>query len=292
MKKFFQKIFIRVTHFLSCGLGLSRFRPVSWLYGIIYARPKETEKIAEISVPQIGKFKMYLDDRDSLRLSVFGIYEEFEVGLLPDKIKEGDTVVDVGANIGYYTILFSKLVGDMGRVFAFEPDPVNFAILKKNIALNNCANVVLEQKAVSNKSGKLTLYINDENRGDHRIYDSGDERKTVEIEVTRLDDYVKSPINFLKMDVQGAEIFVLEGAEQTLQKSKTLKIFSEFWPTAIKEALREPMDFFSILKNAGFSFFDINYAKKAVLHIENTDVFTTSHSAKNDGGANIFAIKL
>lgn len=295
MKKTFQKLFITVTRFLSRGLGLSRFKPVAWVYAAIYSRLKETGKTADISVPGVGNFKMYLDDRDSLRLSVFGIYEEFEVGLLPREITPGDIVVDVGANIGYYSIIFSKLVGAQGKVYAFEPDPVNFSILKKNIELNKCTNVVLEQKALSNKTGKITLYVSEENRGDHRIYDSGDARKTVEIEAVRLDDYLttRAPhgVNFIKMDVQGAEVAVLEGARDVLRRSAALTMFSEFWPFAITKARRNPREFFAILKESGFSFSDINYPKHAVVPIGDTDAFIAAHSAENDGGANILAKK-
>lgn len=291
MKKFLQKLFVVTVRFLSVGLGLSRIPLVSQTYTAIFSRLKDVNTVANISVPGISDFKMHLDDKDSLKLSVFGIYEEFEVGLLPECIKKGDTVIDVGANIGYYTIIFSKLVGEAGKVYAFEPDPVNFSILKKNIELNHCENVIAEQKAVSHKTGPLKLYVNNENRGDHRIYDSGDTRKTVTIEAIQLDDYVKAPINFLKMDVQGAEVFVLEGAGNTLRASPEVKIFSEFWPTAIRASHREPRIFFALLNELGFSFFDINYAKKAVLPIHDTDAFIAAHSAKSDGGANIFVKK-
>ncbi len=87
-------------------------------------------------------------------------------------IKPGQTVIDVGANIGYYnTLQFAKLVGPtVSRVYAFEPDPDNFALLRKNVAQNGYANVVCIQKAVSDQTSKLKLFRNSQNHGDHRIY--------------------------------------------------------------------------------------------------------------------------
>src|SRR5256885_8821899 len=74
-------------------------------------------------------FPFLLDPLDSLELSIFRSYEPFETSLLAAEIRPGMTIVDVGANIGYYTLLFSKLAGDNGRVYAFEPEPQNFALL-------------------------------------------------------------------------------------------------------------------------------------------------------------------
>ncbi len=291
MKKKLQKLFVVATKFMSRGLGLSRFKPISWLYNVIFLQLREVKKIAEISIPQVGDFKMYLDDKDSLHLSLFGIYEEFEVSLLPREIYEGNVVIDVGANIGYYTIIFSRLVGDKGVVYAFEPDPVNFEILKKNISLNNCTNVIAEQKALSNKSGKTSLYISGENRGDHRIYDPGDGREAIDIETVSLDDYLKDltprGIDFLKIDVQGAEVVVLEGANKILQKSKSVKILSEFWPSAIEKFGKNPSVFFSILSN--FVLFDVNATKRTLTPIHDTDDFVAHCSQNANKDANIFA---
>ena len=77
-----------------------------------------------------------------------GTYEPEETRLFRSKCRPGDTVIDVGANVGWYTVIASKLVGKKGRVIAFEPEPVNFAILKKNVLANGCENVILELKAL------------------------------------------------------------------------------------------------------------------------------------------------
>ena len=86
-------------------------------------------------------FPFLLDPLDSLELSIFRNYEPFETSLLSAEIRPGMRIVDVGANIGYYTLLFSKLTGASGHVFAFEPEPENFGLLQRNLARNDRTNV-------------------------------------------------------------------------------------------------------------------------------------------------------
>ncbi len=96
--------------------------------------------------------KMFLDKKDVLGLSINGVYEPLETKLVRKEVKKSDVVLDIGANIGYYTLILAKLVGKKGRVFAFEPDPTNFALLKKNISINGYKNVILVPKAVAGKT--------------------------------------------------------------------------------------------------------------------------------------------
>jgi len=183
------------------GHGIENFYSVKVAHNFVISHLKST-------FAEVDGHKMFLDSKDSLNLSINGVYEPFETELVKKEIKKGDVVLDIGANIGYYTLIYAKLVGEEGKVFAFEPDPDNFALLKKNVEINGYRNVILAQKAVSNKTGKIRLYLSEVNKGDHRIYDSHDGRKSIEIETIRLDDYFKNynvRIDFIKMDVQGAE---------------------------------------------------------------------------------------
>ncbi len=180
--------------------------------------------------------KMFLDSQDILGLAGNGIYERIETEVVTKKVKKGDTVVDLGAHIGYYTLIFAKLVGEEGKVIAFEPDPDNFALLKKNVEINGYKNVVLVQKAATDIPGKIKLYLS-EGRADNRIYDSYDGRKSIEIESINLDNYFKDSsekIDFIKIDVQGAEGRVIQGMSLTLQKNKDIEIMIEFWPIGLK----------------------------------------------------------
>jgi FkbM family methyltransferase len=167
--------------------------------------------------------------------------ERNETRILLESLKPGMTVIDVGANVGYYTLLMSKRVGAAGKVFAFEPDPLNFSILEYHAKRYQCANVVLEKKAVLSKSGSARLYQSQSNPGDHRVYDLGDGRRSIPVEVVSLDDYFKrskAPIDFIKIDVQGAEMAVIDGMNDILgdhSKTRNLQTLIEFCPLALEE---------------------------------------------------------
>jgi len=105
----------------------------------------------EIKIPEfihVMGHKMYLAQNRyvSKQLVRHGIHEKNETNLVKSKIKEGEIVVDIGANIGYYTLIFAKLVGTSGKVFAFEPEPHNFHLLQKNLKANSYQNVTIEKK--------------------------------------------------------------------------------------------------------------------------------------------------
>lgn len=225
------------------GHGLGRIYLTRALNDFVTSRLK--------SVARVQGHKMFLDPRDQLNLFSNGIYEPFETEIVKTEIRKGDIVLDIGANIGYYTLIFANLVGPEGKVFAFEPDPGNFALLEKNVEANGYHNVILVNKAVSNKNGKIKLYLSDD-IGDHRIYDSGDGRKSVEIEAIRLDDYFKqgnSRVNFIKMDIQGAEWEAIQGMNLLLQKNKDLKVITEFSPKLLRISGIRPEDYLGLLIN-------------------------------------------
>lgn len=184
------------------------------------------------------------------------------------EIKKGNVVLDIGANIGYYTLIFAKLVGEEGRVYAFEPDPTNFALLKKNVEINGYKNVVLVQKAVSNNSGRIKLYLSKNNMGDHRIYDSGEDgRQHIEIEAIRLDDYFEhfeGRIDFIKMDIQGAEGGAIQGMYNLLNKNNNVKIVTEFWPIGLKRFGTDPEEFLRLLIKLGFKLYEVNEQDKEI----------------------------
>jgi FkbM family methyltransferase len=210
---------------------------------------------------------MWLDDKDTLELATHEVYEPFETGIFKREIRPGNTVLDIGANIGYYTLIAARLVGPRGKVYAFEPDPTNFRILQKNVETNGYTNVVLVNKAVSNKNGKIRLYLNPANRGDHRVYDSKDGRPSLEIEVIALDRFFKpldKKIHFIKMDIQGAEASAFEGMKGLIRGNKGLKLVTEFSPASLKLAGSRPESYLKSLKSMGFSLLEISEKKKSI----------------------------
>ena len=208
-------------------------------------------------------FPFLLDPLDSLELSIFRTYEPFETSLLSAEIRPGMTIVDVGANIGYYTLLFSKLAGNAGRVYAFEPEPQNFSLLKQNLTRNNRTNVVALNRAASDQVGTSFLYLSSENYGDHQAYPSADGREKVPITMVRLDDCVEGPVNLIKMDVQGFEARALSGMETVIAASPRLTIFTEFWPEGLRRAGSDAAEFLRRLRSLDLEIFFINeYANR------------------------------
>lgn len=214
---------------------------------------------------QCARARMLLDRNDCLRLSAFGVWEPYSTEVVTSLLSKGDICVDMGANIGYYTLLFARQVGDEGCVFAFEPDPENFKILESNIMRNGYRNVVIVPMAVSDKTGETNFYISAD-KGDGRIYDSSDGRPFLTVKTTSLDDYFKSfrrSINLIKMDIQGAELRALYGM-RNLVAANHVKLMTEFWPTGIRKSGFEGSDYLRELRSLNFEITEINEEMKRI----------------------------
>jgi len=208
-----------------------------------------------------------LDRVIALLLLKFGMWEKGEMDLFKKTVKKGWTVLDIGANIGYPSLLLSSLVGENGKVIAFEPDKNNIQMLEKNIKANNCKNITIVPMAVSDHTGVGTLYISSSHSGDHRIYDLPDEkRKAQNINTIRLDDYFKSSgkIDFVQMDVQGAEEVVFKGMKSLLNRNKSINILLEFWPEGLRKMGSSPVDFLKMIEKLGFQLAYINQSNGGV----------------------------
>lgn len=266
--------------------GMKKFYPIRAFRDLLVSHLKS-------DFAEVGGHRMFLDPKDSLFLSIRGVYEPFETELIKRQIKEGDVVLDLGANIGYYTLIFAKRTGPKGKVFAFEPDPDNFALLGKNIQANGYCNVVAALQAVSNKTEKIKLYLSKDNKGDHRIYDSQDGRPCIDIEAVRLDDYFKNSnqrINFIKMDIQGAEAAAIQGMERLLKKNGNLTVVTEFWPLGIKKSGAEPEEYLQFFQKRGFKLYHINERQKKV-EPANLPVLLAAYTVEKGNHTNLLCLK-
>ena len=210
---------------------------------------------------------LYLDKFDSLGLSLNGDYETKERDFIKNHIKKTDIVIDIGANMGYYTLFFSSLAA---KVYAFEPDPTNFSILQKNIAANKLTNVITEQKAVSNKNGTTYLKLNSLNTGGHHITEIS--KDTIPIDTVILDDYIDHA-DFIKMDIEGAETLALMGMKRLLQKD--IKLLIEYNPLGLDNFGFDPYAYLFLLSKH-FTVIDMNNGEKIDI-----DVLATSRKITN-----------
>ena len=241
--------------------------------------------------------KLFLNKKGlALSISHYGTYEKLEAKIMEEKIKVGNITVDVGANIGLHTLNMARIVGNTGRVFAFEPDPSNFEILEKNVKINNYQNIILEQKAVGDKHGRTTLYQSD-NPGNHRLFPQTKQAKgEVEVELTSLDKYfidsnLAEKINFIKIDVEGLEFSVLNGMKNILKNNKKIKILFEFMPD-IMEVGFAPIEVLNLLTSIGFKLYCIDDRAKKLLRVSNNDeILKLCSSTNNTISRNLFCEK-
>lgn len=150
------------------------------------------------------------------------LYEQFIQNIYEKKyqLKKGDVAIDVGAGFGINAIIYSKEVGDEGKVISIEPAEDNLMCLKKNIELNKVKNVTVIQKGLWNKKDRLKFYLNPVPGGHSLVTDKDDAIRITEVGVDTLDNILTAlgvdRVNFIKMDIEGAEIEALRGMEETL----------------------------------------------------------------------------
>jgi FkbM family methyltransferase len=243
----------------------------------------------------IERLKIFINKSDisvSEGLLQYGIWEEYTTKIIKENIKKGDTVLDLGAHIGYDTLIMAKLVGPKGKVYSFEPDSKNFELLKKNVEVNHFKNVILINKAVNDKSKVLKFYISQENTADHRLYDSNDNRNYVEIQSVSLDDYFKKTIkvDFVKMDIQGSEVKALLGARKIISFNKRIKILTEFWPLGLKLSGYGPKALLDFFEKNNFSVQELDENNKKLLTISKEDLLK-KYGMGDDIYTNLLCVK-
>jgi len=175
------------------------------------------------------RMELVLNEYVQSQLYLFGAFEPATVKVLKRLVKSGDTVLDIGANVGYISLVLAKCVGNSGKVFSFEPDSKNFASLKRNLALNADCNIEPIAKAVSDSHQPIRLYHAkfDFNAGAHSMLPSEKHSSDfVEIEATTIDEFVTShglkKIDVIKIDIEGAEMKAFNGMTETLRNSRPL----------------------------------------------------------------------
>ena len=170
-------------------------------------------------------------------------------------IRPGMVVVDVGANLGLYSLLFSKLVGSSGSVIAFEPEPDMFEALARNCERNAAGNIVLVNQALGSTPGTALLSRSLVHGGDNRLalgHKAGFSRM-VPVQVVTLDEAIgQRRVDFIKIDVQGWEGEVFRGMEGVLANNPDLQIYFEFWPRGLTNAGSSPAELLGRLRDRGF----------------------------------------
>lgn len=189
--------------------------------------------------------------------------DKAEIGLLTQLIKKGDFILDIGSNIGFYAKILANLTGSEGKVFCFEPDSTNFRYLQKNTVHLN--NIVLFNKAVSNKTDILKVYKSKLLNVDHRTYPVSNYDSVEEIESFAIDELILNKtiakVDVIKIDIQGYELTAFNGMKQLLSNNDNIKILAEYWPHGFKRAGTSAVEFFDFFNELGYSFYLIENEK-------------------------------
>jgi FkbM family methyltransferase len=246
------------------GRGLSRYR---FLRNLDYSVRKFIKKPKGFIY--IRDFKFFLDPKNSISEKDI---DTIETKLFELLIKPGNIFVDVGAHLGWYSVIVSRLVGSAGKVFSFEPNPFSYGMLKKNLAENKCANVSAEQFAVSDENGECSIYTIGDLWFGSRIIDprkdpdffitpnvSDFDDKTIRESKVRkisLDNYFgNSRVDFVKIDTEGNDGHVFAGMQNLIKNNPQIIIFMEFAPALLQKSGTSPERLVSDIRNLGFNIF-------------------------------------
>jgi FkbM family methyltransferase len=202
-------------------------------------------------------YEIVLDLADHIQRAIYlGTFERLETAMLRRMLRPGMTFVDVGANVGYFTLLAAKAVQSSGRVISFEPSLYLHDLLASTIRANGLSQVTLVSSGLGNKAGFANLYLNPSFGNNSPTMVEHTASEVTRVQVLRLDDYLVgheiSTIDLLKIDVEGFEPRVLEGASEALASGKIKAVLCEFNDHWLRLNSSSPADLWKALTEAGF----------------------------------------
>jgi FkbM family methyltransferase len=217
-------------------------------------------------------------------------FEPYTTELFKRAVKPGAIVIDIGAQFGYYSLLAAKFAGPEGKVFAFEPVPSNFKILKKNIQMNNYAHIIHPiQKAIGNKQGKVTLFLY-ERSDSHGMFPNlqATVKEAICVECITIDElFGEQSVDVIKMDIEGNEPYALQGMKKTVSRSNNLVLFTELAPTFLRKGGTKPEDYLAQLEKFGFDAQLIDENSRSLKPVTE-DFLTTDDPSRH---ANLYCIR-
>ncbi|MBI4289354.1 MAG: FkbM family methyltransferase [Chloroflexi bacterium] len=182
-------------------------------------------------------------------------YEPHTTELFERFVTPGVTVLDLGAQFGYFSVIAARKLKGQGRVYAFEPIPANVGLLEKNLALNGCTNVTIVPKAVGNSPSVVTMkaYEASTSHGTLHPLPGMRVKDSIPVECVTIDGFLQGqPVDIIKMDIEGNEPYALEGMRETVRRSPALIMFAEFSPGYLRQAGVKPRDYVRQLESMGF----------------------------------------
>lgn len=206
-----------------------------------------------------GRFKLYLDPSlyNNRFIYYWGLWEPDETRIIESLLRKGDVFLDVGANIGYFTLAASVAVGETGHVFSIEPVPPTAARLKENIALNGLRNVTVYENAAieSSRPVKIAKHGFADRSGQHSMRFTHKDQPFWDVAGIAIDQLpMNKKVTFIKMDIEGAEMLALEGLRQTLEGDRAPTILCEVTDLYLAELGSSAGDLYRYLKELGYHY--------------------------------------
>lgn len=210
--------------------------------------------------------ELYFPLHDVGTVSSILLYEDYEPvtrKVIQDFLEPGMTFVDLGANIGYFTLLGARAVAPNGKVYSFEPIPSTFRFLEKNVAANNLGRIVTAvENAVSNTHQFVRFSFDESNSVSASIQTGVSQPETnLEIEAVSLDEFFSSlgwpDVHLVKMDIEGAELAAMEGMRELSERNPQLKLIFEFLYQNLVQNDIQPEHLFNTLRDLGFNRFRV-----------------------------------
>jgi FkbM family methyltransferase len=240
---------------------IGRHTPIEkghWRFGRLAERCLSDRERTELIRTRDGLL-MEVDLREFVDRTIYctGVWEPHETSLIKSLLREGDAFIDVGANIGYFSLLAAKIVGPSGRVEAVEGAPATAELLRRNVDLNAMANVAIHPVAVSDRPGRARMIeIERGNCGGNRLDFDGPGDEGWAVELTTLDELLpQARYSLLKMDIEGAEAKAFRGAERLLAGDDAPNLIFEFTPEYQRKMGDDPRELLRFLGEKGYAIY-------------------------------------
>lgn len=241
---------------------LARRVPQLWrsrLLGAVERQLREQFPVVPDKLYRVLGHQMYLDPRTEHGLGyITGTFEQDVTKIFEMYIRPNTIVLDVGANVGFYTLLAASLVGEGGRVYAFEPQPDVRALLVRSVAVNGYkARCQIVPLGVSNKAGTATFYLGSRDSIYASLFANQNTEGTVIIETVTLDKFFAMEgwpsVDLIKMDIEGAEKYALEGMIELSRRNPQLKLILEYGVHTAHQAGYAQIELAKVLSELNFS---------------------------------------
>lgn len=234
-----------------------------------------------------GKIFLDIDESPMMRARIEGTYEPFKTRMIQRLLQPGMTYVDIGTNKGYFAVLAARLLHGTGQVLAFEPEPWNCRCVRHSIDANAYANIRLFELAVGDANKVASLHLGNKS-GWHSILPNLPQcgRDTIEVQQRCLDSILDelevTQVDVVKIDVEGVELRVLDGARETLTRNSDIVLLMDLHPYLGTSSIAV-CDF---LQDLGFQLYEMNPPHRSLAVSEGITVLYAARRAPGREGMN------